>query len=133
MNKAFVVSLAILFISLNIANAVSISVEKHDFQTADVLSNLISVRNPIEDVIVIPDNNPLFGIIGSYISCWYDTIESTGLKPMLVQHEGYLTNHQEMFIDNYLDSGNSSILVLGKHLHTAYNITEMLGLPPGVA
>ena len=111
MNKVFVASLAILFISLNIANVVSVSVEKQDFQTADVLSNLISVRNHIEDVIVIPDSNPLFGIIGSYISCWYNTNESTGLKPMLVQHEGLLTNHQEMFIDNYLDSENGSILV----------------------
>ncbi|GAI73531.1 unnamed protein product, partial [marine sediment metagenome] len=25
-----------------------------------------SVRNTIEDIIVIPSNNPLFGIIGSY-------------------------------------------------------------------
>jgi len=46
--------------------------------------SISSVRNTIEDIIVIPSNNPLFGIIGSYVSCWYNSEEEYGLKPMII-------------------------------------------------
>ncbi|UCD14313.1 MAG: hypothetical protein JSW60_02560 [Thermoplasmatales archaeon] len=133
MSKVFVVSLVILLISPCLVNAESHSTKEQNLQTTDVLSNLISARNPTEDVVVIPDSNPLFGIIGSYISCWYNTGESSGLKPMLVQHGGVLTNHQNLFIDNYMNGKNGSILALGKHFDTAFNTTEIIGLPPEVA
>ena len=88
-----------------------------------MLSNTTSVRHVTEDVVVIPDNNPLFGIIGSYLSCWYSN-ESNGLKPLLVQNGETLTDKQEMFIDRYLINKNGSLFVLGKHLDTKYNVTE---------
>jgi len=133
MKKLVAVSLTILLIFSYMVHAKSDLFEKQDVETTELLSNISSIRNPIENVIIIPDESPLFGIIGSYVSCWYNTADKAGLKPLLVQHEGILTDHQEIFIDQYFDTNNGSLLVLGEEVDTTYNTTELLGSPLEVA
>ena len=62
----------------------------------NTLLNSKSVRNIIEDIVVIPSKNPLFGIIGSYVSCWYNS-EEYGLKPMIIHRHMELMICVEMF------------------------------------
>jgi hypothetical protein len=93
-----------------------------------------SIRNSIEDMVIIPDNNPFFGIIGSYIACWYDKcINFSGLIPLLVQNHEILTSHHEQFLNQYLKSHEKTVLILGNHVSATYNTTEFLGSPPEVA
>jgi len=133
MRKSVAFLLFILLVSPYLTYGESISFEKQEGGTPDILPNITSIRNTLEDIIIIPDTDSLFGIIGSYVSCWYNTEDSTGLKPLLVQHEGMLTNHQEMFIDTYLNTKNGSLLVLGEQIDAVYNTTELLGSPAEVA
>ena len=133
MRKTFAFYLIILIIISYTIHAENINVEE-DTPSLEGLSHLGSIRKQIEDAIVIPDSNPFFGIIGANIACWYDPDNnSTGLLPFLVQRDKKLTDHQEMFLDQYLETKNKTLLVLGEQLHTKYNTTEILGSPPGVA
>jgi hypothetical protein len=87
-----------------------------------------------EDVIIIPDSDPFFGIIGSYIACWYDTDNNiTGLLPLLVQQNGKLNDNQELFLDQYLKNEDKKLLVIGEQLDSKYDKTPILGSPPTVA
>jgi hypothetical protein len=131
MKKSLGFILIIFLISSSLINN-NISADEQDFQFEAILTNTTSVRYATEDAIVIPDDNPLFGIIGSYLSCWYAN-ESNKLKPLLIQNKEKLTNKQEMFLDKYFKNKNESLIVLGKHLDTKHNITEFLGLPSEVA
>lgn len=133
MRKSFAFFLFILLVSPYFTFGKGISLEKQEIKAADMPSNITSIRNPLEDIVIVSDNNPLFGLIGSYVSCWYNMIDSEGLKPFLVQHDGILTHHQEVFIDTYLKTKNNSILVLGEQVDTIYNTTEILGSPADVA
>ena len=92
-----------------------------------------SVRNTIEDIIVIASNNPLFGIIGSYVSCWYNSEEEYGLKPMIVHDNGQFTDLQKLFFDQYFAEKNGSILVLGEQVQTDYETNEILGTATDVS
>lgn len=95
--------------------------------------NVNSVRNTIEDIIVIPSNNPLFGIIGSYISCWYNSEEEYGLKPMIIHDNGQFTDLQKLFFDQYFAEKNGSILALGKQVQTDYETNEIIGTATDVS
>ncbi len=131
MNKIFAFLLIILIVTSTTLHAVKIEENTH---IQEGLSTLVSIRKYTEDAIIIPDNNPFFGIIGSYIACWYDIDNnSTGLIPLLVQHDGKLTEHQEIFLDQYLETNNKKLLVFGEELNSKYNKTEILGSPPSVA
>ena len=92
-----------------------------------------SVRNTIEDIIVIPSNNPLFGIIGSYVSCWYNSEEEYGLKPMIIHNNGQFTDLQKLFFDQYFAEKNGSILALGEQVQTGYETNEILGTATDVS
>jgi len=131
MKKVLIFTLVIFLIFPSFINN-TISADKQNPQFKELLSNTTSNRHIIEDVIIIPDSNALFGIIGSYLSCWYNN-KSNGLKPLLVHNKGTLTNNQKMFIDNYFINKNGSLIILGKHLDTKYNTTELLGSPSEVA
>ena len=72
MKKIFVISLVVLIIIPTIIHAENVY---RDALIPKELFHLDLNRKPIEDVIIIPDSNPFFGIIGSYIACWYDTGE----------------------------------------------------------
>ena len=96
--------------------------------------NLISNRNLEEDVIIIPDSDAFFGIIGSSVACWYDTKSKTDtLLPLIVQYNGKLAENQERFIDKFIKSEDDSLLVLGESLKTKYKKTEIFGSPSEVA
>lgn len=91
-------------------------------------------RNLIEDVIIIPDSNPFFGIIGSYIACWYDSINrSSGLIPLLIQKDGYLNENQVIFLDKYFENNDKKLLVLGEKLNSNYETKEIIGDPSSVS
>jgi len=133
MRKTFAFYLIILIIVSYTIHAENINTEE-DTICPEELSHLGSIRKLIEDVIIIPDSNPFFGIIGANMACWYGPDNnSTGLLPFLVQHDKKLTDHQETFLDRYLETKNKTLLVLGEQLHTKYNTTEILGSPPSVA
>src|SRR4030042_3406435 len=77
----------------------------------------VSIRNQIADAVIIPDSNPFFGLIGASAACWYDKeTNTTGLLPLLVQHQGNLTDAQKRFLDTYASPLNHTLLILGNHL-----------------
>ncbi len=84
-------------------------------------------NNIIEEIIIIPDNDPYYGIIGSNLAFNYSIINSNNIKPLLIQKEGKLTNIQDIFIDNYLDAYNKGLLVLGEKIDSKYQTNEILG------
>jgi len=93
-----------------------------------------SSRLSIADAVIVPDNNPFFCLISTSVACWYDkAANTTGLIPLLVQHEGNLIDAQTRFLEAFFSSNNHSLLVLGEHLNTSYPATEILGSPPTVA
>jgi hypothetical protein len=97
------------------------------------LSDVSSLRKQIEDAIIVPDTNPYFGLIGSYIACWYNAdTKVSGLIPLLVHNNQKLTYNQENFLNNYLDT-NENLLVLGETLDCNYDTIEILGSPPTVS
>ncbi len=133
MNKKFTPFLIIiLFISYTIPyehiNAKKVTIK------LDEIVKLDSIRRVIEDVIIIPDNDPFFGIIGSSIACWYDVNnKSDGLLPLIVQYNGKLAENQERFLDKYMESKDKKLLILGNTLNTEYKKTEIIGDAPNVA
>ena len=100
----------------------------------EIILPTISIRKPIEDAIIIPDNNPFFGIIASPLACWYDsTTNNDGLVPLLVHKQGKFTQLQQLFLDDYLETTNKTLLVLGNNVAATYNTTVIPGNPPQVA
>jgi hypothetical protein len=94
----------------------------------------ISSRTPIANAVIVSDNNPFFGIIGSSAACWYNEEANTsGLLPLLIQHNGTLTDAQHRFLHAYFTPANRTLLILGEHLNTSYPTLELLGTPPTVA
>ncbi len=93
-----------------------------------------SNRNFHPNAVIVPDGDPFYAIIGSSLACWYDFDENlTGLCPLIVQNKGFLTDHQILFLSNYLDDNNKSLLVLGEKISTDFNKNEILGYPPEVS
>ena len=85
------------------------------------------------EVVVIPDNNPFYGVLGNSLACWYNKENNrTVLLPLLVQKNGLLTEQQKRFLNQYL-AKNGTLLVVGEHLNTTYGTTEILGSPAEVA
>jgi len=133
MRKIIALSLIILLIPSCTIHADYLIPEKENIQSMETITHFVSSQQSIEDAIVIPDNDPFFGIIGASMACWYDSSNVSGIKPLLVQNNGELTDHQLVFLDHYLTMEDKKILVLGKHLNTTYHTTELLGSPSEVA
>ena len=93
-----------------------------------------SFRNPIDDAVVVSASDPYYGLLSTSVACWYEkTTNTSGLLPLFVHHEGRLTNAQTRFLETYFTSPNHTLLVLGEHLETSYQSTEILGSAPSVA
>jgi hypothetical protein len=93
-----------------------------------------SIRTSTVDAVIISDIDPYFGLIGTSLACWYDTeTNSTGLLPLLVQHDGNLTDAQGRLLQAYSNSTDIMLLVLGEHLQTSYESMEFLGPAPSVS
>jgi hypothetical protein len=93
-----------------------------------------SLRDSVADAVVVAESDPYYSLIGTSVACWYDnTINITGLLPLLVHHEGNLTDAQQRFLTSYLSSTNPTLLILGDHLQTSYQTIEILGSAPTVA
>jgi len=116
MRKSAALLLFVLLVSPYFAYGESVSFEKQDIKTSELSSNITSIRNPLEDIVIVSDGNPLFSLLGSYASCWY-TMTDSGLLPYLVSHDGILTSHQEGFIDTFFEATDCSLLVLGEQHH----------------
>jgi hypothetical protein len=97
-------------------------------------SSQIFSRTAIANAVIVPDDNPFFGILGTIASCWYDkAANASGLLPLLVQHNGTLSDAQDRFLHAYFSPANRTLLVLGEHLNTSYQTQELLGTPPTVS
>ena len=130
MNKIFALCLIVLIIIPTTIYAENVEEQNSEFYE---LSDVSSLRKQIENVIIVPDTNPYFGLIGSYLACWYNVDTNvSGLKPLLVQNSQKLTYNQENFLNNYLDT-NENLLVLGETLDCSFDIIEILGSPPTVS
>src|SRR4030042_3401889 len=131
MNKTQILLILILVISQTTIYAEN--VKQNDSYPQD-LNYINSNRKLIENAVIIPDSNPFFGIIGSYIACWYDKDNnSTGLLPLLVKQNERLSDNQEIFLNQYLNNKDKKILVLGEKLQSEFETTEILGSPPTVS
>ena len=129
MKKALILLLIILIITPNTIFAEDV---KENITVEEGLNYIGSNLRLDNGVVVIPDNDPFFGIIGSYIACWYDSDNNTtGLIPLLVQKNENFTSREVIFLDQYLK--NKKLLVLGNHLNSKYDTNEILGSPPIVA
>jgi hypothetical protein len=113
-----------------------ISAEKRDMGSGHHpvgISSGASIRNPTEEVVIVPDSDPYYGIMGTYAACWYDVERNeSGLNPLLVHQEGILSDAQTRFLNQYLGS-NGTVLTLGESVDTPYTTTEILGGTPSVA
>lgn len=79
----------------------------------DVLTR-VSQRRSTQDIIIVGDNVPLYGLIATPLACWYDITSDSalpyGLKPLLIASETGLSDGQGRFVSNY---GRDSMLLLG--------------------
>ena len=131
MNKTLLILIIILLVSQTTIYAVNV---REDNPLKQDLYHFNSNRILSQDAIIISDIDPFFGIIGSYIACWYDKDNnSTGLLPLLVKHNEKLTDNQERFLNQYLINKPKKLLVLGEKLQSEYEVTEILGSPPNVS
>ena len=133
MSKIIILSIIVLLALQYGAHAECCILDNEDTKITDRIILPISKKQLNEEVVIVPDDNPFFGIIGSSMACWYDTPNLSELKPLFFQKDGELTNHQKKFLKQYLNVKNRTILVLGEHLNTTYHITELLGTPSEVA
>lgn len=99
------------------------------------INDLAQEHMSSEEIVIIPDTDPYFGIIGASIACTYDSAENNKLIPLLIQHNQTLTPAQTRFIESNVTSKNPAILVLGESLTLPPHSqkTEILGLPPQVS
>ena len=133
MNKRYIIFILILIISQSTITIYAQNI-KEENPASQELNQLNSNRKLIQEVIIIPDSNPFFGIIASYVACWYDKDDnSTGLIPLIVKHDEKLSDNQEMFLSQYLSNKDKKLLVLGEKLQSDYETTEILGSPPNVS
>jgi hypothetical protein len=93
-----------------------------------------SIRKSTVDAVIVSESDPFLSLISTSVACWYDKIaNTTGLLPLLIPHEGYLSDAQTRFLETYFTSGTHSLLILGEHLDTSYHTIEILGSAPMVA
>ena len=131
MKKTITFCLVLICICVSLRQALQItevsSENKYPFQGC-------STRNPVQDVMIIPESDPFFGIISTSVACWYDTATNiTGLVPLLVQNQGIFTDQEQRFLNTYLEGKNRTLLVLGDHINTTFQTKEILGSVVDVA
>jgi len=102
-------------------------------QTYYKYHEITSNRLITEDIVVIPSSDPYYGIIGSYIACWYDNKTSDTLLPLLVSKNRNLSDKQYNFINNIFRNDNEEILVLGESINTEFKTNEILGSPSDIS
>jgi len=99
-----------------------------------VLSAYRSSQSSLVDAVVVSDSDPYFSLISTSIACWYDNETNTsGLLPLLIHHEGFLSDAQIRFLDSVSRSTDFSLLVLGQHLQTSFPSIEILGSASSVS
>lgn len=128
-------AITILILFFFISNlSIQVIGQEHGLSNPSDFSFSRSVRNSTIDVVVVSESNPFFSLISTSIACWYDnTTKTSGLLPLLVQHNGNLTDAQTRFLETFSPSTPDTILVLGEPLNTTYSTLELLGTPPTVA
>ncbi|HUT00388.1 MAG TPA: C25 family cysteine peptidase [Candidatus Thermoplasmatota archaeon] len=93
-----------------------------------------SIRKSMVDAVIVSESDPFLSLISTSVACWYDKIaNTTGLLPLLVTHEGDLTDAQTRFLETYFTSDNHTLLILGEHLNTSYHTIELLGSASEIA
>jgi len=127
MSKILVFSLLIILI-IPLTNTANTQIlENNNKNQLIKQNNLISYRKNNEEVIIIPESDPFFGIIGASLACWYETSNTSILKPLIIHNNEKLTDNQILFLDKYLTKQNEKILILGNHLNITYPKVELLG------
>ena len=127
MNKKIIFLLIVLLILPNVVNVSSVVKDNKDRKILEFVFEVSSTRKIIDDIVIIPDNDALFGSLGSYISCWYNNNGSSGLQPLLIHENGTFDNKQTMFIDSYFSNDAGSLLNLGVSIDTDYEVANILG------
>ncbi len=131
--KPFTALYLCFFLLISSVSIPGMGYEVHN-HTSSVLYPHQSIRNSLADAVVVSDSDPYFSLISTSVACWYDNeTNTTGLLPLLVHHEGSLTDSQTRFFEKYLDSIDRSLLILGDHLQTSYQTIEILGSPAAVS
>ena len=133
MMKGITTAILVFFLLLSVIPIQSLQSDRI-IPLASEFSASPSIRNSIVDAVIVSENDPFYSLISTSVACWYDKeTNTTGLLPLLVQHEGNLTGAQTRFLETYISSTDSTILVIGDHLNTSYPTLEILGSPPTVA
>jgi hypothetical protein len=93
-----------------------------------------SIRNHTVDAVVVSDVDPYLSLLSTSIACWYDKNANTsGLLPLLVNHQGNLTDAQVRLLQIVLNSTDKRLLVLGESLESPFQSIEFVGEAPSVA
>jgi hypothetical protein len=131
--KAFTAVFLGFFLLISTSYVPCIGQETISYFSSELYSHR-SIRNSTVDAVVVSESDPYFSLISTSVACWYDKMtNTTGLLPLLVHHDGNLTDAQTRFLETFFTSTNHTLLVLGEHLKTSYPVTEMLGSSPSVA
>lgn len=121
-----IIALCILLLLFSHSFALeNISAQKDTIQENTFQIN--SLRNTVEDAVVIPDTDPLFAILGSYVSCWYNSQDNQGLLPLILQNNSTITQRQSLFFNQLFSDKQGHLLVLGESITSQYTQTEILG------
>jgi hypothetical protein len=133
MTKMGLVPIILLFYLCQSVFAYSAYTEDSYLQITQSMDIATPTKDVVEDAIIIPNSNPLYGLLASSIACFYTTEESSVLKPLLVQSKGVLTKAQNRFLETFLHENDGSLLVLGQPIQTQYVTKDLLGTPAEVA
>jgi len=100
MLKTFTITLTFLLLISSLAPAITLPDNGIAIPNLETNQNYNPTKQTTEEIIIIPDSDPFFGIISASLACWYDTNGTDVLKPLLVQSNKELTEQQNNFIDN---------------------------------
>ncbi|MEF8848047.1 MAG: C25 family cysteine peptidase [Candidatus Thermoplasmatota archaeon] len=121
--------LSVFYSPTILSNKLKTSEDNADIPS-DSLGGELSNRKNKPDIVVVSDFNPYFGIIGSYVSCFYSHNDSI-LKPLLLSKKGLLREKDLEFI-NKLES-NHKVFSIGGPIYNYPAYNSINGSPSNVS
>ena len=93
--------------------------------SAQTFSSLKEFDVSQADLVIIPDTDPFFGVLGSHAACHYTENHSI-LKPLFINQNNTFTEFQQSFVTQYLKS-DDIILSLGESFTSEFQNIQIIG------